>query len=196
MDDRLNPDSILAAEYDYISRSAFQANEDRAKVTTLYLLTVGSFLVAMLSLQADFVASQTISVALAAVFGILSGYATLTLLQLVRLRQAWHESIMAMSQLKDYYLIRFEETPLKEAFAWSRETVPPQFKPWSISFLLALQVIMLGAASLAAAVLFLGLALSGESKAWMWIIAILVALIYFFDLLAVYWWLLREVEKE
>jgi phosphotransferase system glucose/maltose/N-acetylglucosamine-specific IIC component len=85
---------------------------------------------------------------------------------------------------------------LKEAFAWSQETVPPQFKPWSISFLLALQVILLGAASLAAAVLFLGLALSGESKAWMWIIAILVALIYFFDLLAVYWWLLREDEKE
>ena len=196
MDDKLNPDPILAAEFDYISRSAFQANEDRAKVTTLYLLTVGSFLAAMLSLQVDFGASQTISVALAALFAILSGYAALTLLQLVRLRQAWHESILAMNQLKDFYLTQFEETPLKDAFAWSRETVPPQFKPWSISFLLALQVTLLGAASLAAAVLFLGLALSGESKAWMWIIAILVALIYFFDFLAVYWWLLREDERE
>jgi hypothetical protein len=196
MVDKLNPDSILAAEYEYISHAAFQANEDRAKVTTLYLLTVGSFLAAMLTLEVDFVASQTISVALAALFAILSGYAALTLLQLVRLRQAWHESVMAMSQLKEYYMTRFEEEPLKEAFAWSRETVPAQFKPWSISFLLALQVILLGAASLAAAVLFLGLALSGESKAWMWIIAILVALIYFFDLLAVYWWLLREDEKE
>jgi hypothetical protein len=196
MVDKLNPDSIMVAEYEYISHAAFQANEDRAKVTTLYLLTVGSFLAAMLSLQVDLVASQTISVALAALFAILSGYAALTLLQLVRLRQAWHESIMAMSQLKEYYLTRFEEESLKEAFAWSRETVPAQFKPWSISFLLALQVTLLGAASLATAVLFLGRALSGESKAWMWIIAILVALIYFFVLLAVYWWLLREEEKE
>jgi hypothetical protein len=196
MADILNPDSILAAEFDYLSKAAFQANEDRAKVTTLYLLTVGSFLAATLSLEVDFVASQTVSVALAALFAILSVYATLTLLQLVRLRQAWHESIMALSQLKDYYLARFEDVAFKEAFAWSRETVPPKFKPWSISFLLALQVILLGAASLAAAVLFLGLALSGDSKAWMWIIAIFVALIYFFDLLAVYWWLLREEDKD
>jgi hypothetical protein len=144
----------------------------------------------------DFVNSQTVSVALAALFTVLSVYAALTLLQLVRLRQAWHESILAMSQLKDYYLAQFEEIALKEAFAWSLETAPPQFKPWSISFLLAVQVTLLGSASLAAAILFLGLALSGESKAWMWVIAIFVALIYFFDLLAVYWWLLKEDEKK
>ena len=62
--------------------------------------------------------------------------------------------------------------------------------------MLALQVTLLGAASLAAAVLFLGLALSGGLRSWMWFIAILVALIYFFDLLAVYWWLLRDDDKK
>lgn len=195
MEDNLNPDSILMAEYDYVSRSAFQANEDRAKVTTLYLLTVGSFLAALLSLQVDIVASQAVSVALAALFTVLSGYATLTLLQLVRLRQAWHESILTLVQIKELYISSLADTPLKQAFAWSRETVPAKFKPWSISFLLAVQVTLLGAASLAAAVLFFGLALSGELKAWMWIIALLVALIYFFDILAVYWWLLREDEQ-
>ena len=53
VEDKINPDSILVAEYNYISRSAFQANEDRAKVSTLYLLTVGSFLAALLSLHSD-----------------------------------------------------------------------------------------------------------------------------------------------
>ncbi len=43
MDDKLKADSILSAEFNYIANSAFQANEDRAKVTTLYLVTVGSF---------------------------------------------------------------------------------------------------------------------------------------------------------
>jgi hypothetical protein len=56
-------------------------------------------------------------------------------------------------------------------------------------------VALLGGASLGAAILFLGLGLSGELKGWMWIIAVLVVIIYVVDVIAAYWWLLREVDK-
>jgi hypothetical protein len=49
--DVLNVDTILAAEYNYAAQTAFQANEDRARVTSFYLVTVGSFLAAILSTQ-------------------------------------------------------------------------------------------------------------------------------------------------
>jgi hypothetical protein len=196
MEAGITPEAILAAELEYVTRAAFQANEDRAKVTTLYLLTVASFLAAIFSLQFDVLTSRTILMVMAGLFVILSGYASLTMLQLVKLRQAWHESVTAMNQIKDYYLAHLSEVSLVEAFALTGKTIPNKFKTWSISFLLAIQVTLLGAASLAAAVLFLGLALDGTIKLWVWIVAILVALIYFFDLLAVYWWLLREEKEE
>ncbi len=196
MEEKLNPDSIMVAELGYIARTAFQANEDRAKVTTVFILTVGTFLAALLSLQFDISTSQPFLVALAILFTVLSIYAMVTLLQLVRLRQAWHESILAMNQIKRFYVEHIPGDSLSEAFAWSGKTIPPKFKPWSISFLLAVQVTMLGAASLASAVLILGFALSGELHSWMWFIGLIVALIYFLDLLAIYWWLLREVASD
>lgn len=188
----LDPANLIAEEFEYIARSAFQANEDRAKVTTLYLLTVGSFLAAMFSLRADSFGGQGGYVAFAGIFIILSIYAALTLLQLIRLRQAWYDSAQAMNQIIEYFIAQAAAPSLVEAFAWTQKTLPPKFKPWSISFLLALQVILLGAASLGGAVVFLSLALAGDMRTWMWLIAVFVALIYAADMIAVYWWVLRE----
>lgn len=192
MEDKLIADSILSAEFDYITRTAFQADEDRAKVTTLYLITVGSFLAAMLTVQLDIFGNQAAALAFAALFALLSGYAILSLLQLIRLRQAWHASAMAMNHIKKFYCDHLPEIPLKEAFAWNEGNLPPQYKPWSLSFLLVLQVALLGGASLGAAVLFFGIGLAGGMRSWMWIIALLVAIIYVADMIAAYWWLLRN----
>ena len=195
MDDKLKADSILSAEFNYIANSAFQANEDRAKVTTLYLITVGSFLASMLTVQLDSIGDQLASLAFATLFLILSIYATISLLQLTRLRQAWYSSARAMNRIKNYYVANLPDVPLQDGFEWTMETLPPRYKPWSVAFLLAMQVALLGGASLGAAILFFGLGLSGELKGWMWVIALLVASIYVADLIAAYWWLLRDVEK-
>lgn len=195
MEKKLSADTILSAEFNYIANSAFQSNEDRAKVTTLYLITVGSFLASMLAVQLDSVGNQLASLAFAILFLILSIYAVISLLQLTRLRQAWYGSAVAMNKIKNYYIENQTDVPLQDAFEWTMATLPSKYKPWSVSFLLALQVALLGGASLGAAILFFGLGFSGELKNWMWIIAILVALIYVADLIALYWWLLRDVDK-
>ena len=42
---------ILQAEFNYIAQTAFQANEDRARVTTFYLVNLGGFVAALYSSQ-------------------------------------------------------------------------------------------------------------------------------------------------
>ena len=46
---KLNPDEILKAEYNYIASTVFQANEDRSRVASFYLVSVGSLVAAILS---------------------------------------------------------------------------------------------------------------------------------------------------
>jgi hypothetical protein len=188
----LKADSILAAEYEYIAHTAFQTNEDRAKVSTFYVLTVGSFLAAMLGLQTDLLQTRFIYLAFAILFAILGLNAALTMLQLVRLRQAWYDSVQALNQLKDFYAEHLTDMPLNDAFRWGQSSLPTKFKPWSVSFLLALQVTILGGAAAAAAVIFAGYAFINNPNAWLWILAGFVAFVFAADLIALYWYLLRD----
>jgi hypothetical protein len=184
-------DSILLAEYDYIAQTAFQANEDRAKVSTFYLLTVGSFLAAMLGLQTEILQIRFIHAAFIILFAVLSLNAALTLLQLVRLRQAWFDSVQALNQLKSYYVAHAGEASLERAFRWHQDTLPGMFKPWSVSFLLALQVTILGGAAAAAMLLFAGLAALDDPNVWLWVLSGFVGLLYAVGLIGLYWYLLR-----
>ncbi|UCG25504.1 MAG: hypothetical protein JSW55_05810 [Chloroflexota bacterium] len=192
----LKADSILAAEFEYIAQTAFQTNEDRAKVSTMYVLTVGSFLAAMLGLRTDLLQTQFIFLAFAILFALLSLNAGITLLQLVRLRQAWYDSVQAMNQIKDYYVHNLDDLPLDGAFRWRQSTLPVKFKPWSVSFLMALQVTILGGAAVGATMVFAGLALLSNTNTWLWILAGFVGLIYAVDLIGLYWYLLRDKAGE
>jgi hypothetical protein len=192
----LRADSILSAEYAYIAQTAFRADEDRAKVSTFYFLTVGSFLAAMLGLQMDFLQVQLIYVAFIILFAVLSLNAALTLLQLVRLRQAWYDSVQALNQIKSYYLEQAGELPLDRAFRWDQSTLPALFKPWSVSFLLAVQVTILGGAALGAMLVFVGLAALDNPNIWLWVLSAFVGLLYAAGLVGLYWYLLRGDGKD
>lgn len=170
----LRADNLLSAEFDYIAQSAFQANEDRARVSTYYVVTFGTLVGAFFSLQVDNAVLDNLYRALIIVFLTLTLFGISTLLQLVRLRQAWTESVHALNQIKQYYFDQFEATNLENAFRWRTTTIPKMYKPWSIAFLLALQVALLGGVSLGAAVYFIGL-LAGNT---IWSLAISAGLIY------------------
>src|SRR5512135_278926 len=89
----LNANDILTAEFEYVAQTAFQANEDRARVTSFYLVTLGGFIAALLSSQMQNLMVPQVYWAFAALFGILFLASILTLLQLIRLREAWFESV-------------------------------------------------------------------------------------------------------
>lgn len=156
MPEGLDPDSILAAEFDYIAQAAFQATEDRARVASYYLVTVGSLVAAILGAQLQNMQVLPVYLGFMCLFLILCINGILTILQLARLRQSWYESMLAMNQIKDFYLHHFPA--IEPALRWKTSTLPKRFKTWSVSYMLACQVAALGGGALAAAAAFAGLA--------------------------------------
>lgn len=184
----LSPDAILVAEFEYIAQTAFQANEDRARVATFYLVTLGTLVAAILTTQTESLQDRYVYWAFAILFGVLTLASVLTLLQLARLRQAWFDSASAMNQIKGFYIERISQMQLQEAFRWRMGTLPDKFKPWSISSLLSVQVALLGGVTLGAAIVFAGL----SYDCWLWGYGIAAGVVASVLQIVLYWWLLRS----
>ncbi|MGA7192213.1 MAG: hypothetical protein WBW94_01190 [Anaerolineales bacterium] len=161
------PDDILIAEYEYISSTAHDANEDRSRVASFYFVSVGSIVAAILGTQFAKDNLKSVSIAFSILFFVLTLLGALTIAQLARLRAAWHESIEAMNQIKDFYVHKFPDT--EPAFKWRIGTIPPTDKRFSIANLIALEVALLGALTTAAAFYFILFAL-GEVTLLSWVI--------------------------
>lgn len=151
----LSPEALLVAEFEYIANSAFQANEDRSKATSFFVVSVGSLVATIFGAQVgggviEF--SQGLFFILTALFLVLTLFGILTLLQLARLRLAWYEAALAMNQIKAFYLTRFPD--LEAAFRWRTETLPPLWKWDSISFYMALEVALVTGMTFATTVFF------------------------------------------
>ena len=145
---------ILAEEYEYIAGTASQANEDRARVASFYLLAVGSLVAALFSTQ--FLAQNadmgTLSLLFCGLFLVLTLLGTLTVLQLARLRGAWYESITAMNQIKEYVISRDKD--LAKAIRWRPQSMPPLYKTNSISYHQTLEVALLSGLTFGASIYF------------------------------------------
>jgi len=161
----LSPDTILQSEFNYIIQTVSQAEEDRKSISSFYIVSVGTLVAAMISTRLEGTNMAAIYWAFACLLVVLSLVGLLTLLQLARLRAAWYESMIAMNQIKDYYIKRLPAEKLEEALRWRTSTLPPRSKAWSISFLFAAQVAALASTTLAGAVL-LALYALGYSGWW------------------------------
>ena len=148
-------DELLAAEFDYIAQTAAQATEDRARVSSFYLIAVGSLIAAMFGTQ--FLGMQSLPKAVNLMFSglflLLTLLGTSTIMQLARLRAAWYESMLAMNQLKDY-MIR-ENQPLAQAFRWQSSTLPPKYRTSSVSYYQAMEVALISGLMLGASIFIL-----------------------------------------
>ena len=84
-------DELLAAEYNYIAQPAIQAHEDRARVSSFYLIAVGSLLAAIFGTQLfdPGFYSRTVNLMFSGLFILLTLLGTSTIMQLARLRAAW-----------------------------------------------------------------------------------------------------------
>jgi len=151
----LDFDDLLAAEYDYIAQTAIQAHEDRARVSSFYLIAVGSLLAAMFGTQLfdPGFYSRTVNLMFSGLFILLTLLGTSTIMQLARLRAAWYESAHAMNQLKDFMVSQNES--LAKAFRWTTNTLPPRYKTASVSYYQAVEVALIGGLMFGAAMLFL-----------------------------------------
>lgn len=162
---RLSED-ILFAEFEYIAQTATQANEDRVRVASFFLIAVGSLVAALFSTQffgPDFDAPR-ISLLFSGLFLMLTLLGTSTVLQLARLRLAWQESAMAMNQIKEYALKR--DRTLAEAFRWRAASLPALYKPNSVSYLQTLEVAALSGLTFGAAAYFFQLGIGYTRCIW------------------------------
>ncbi|RME90532.1 MAG: hypothetical protein D6770_02285 [Anaerolineae bacterium] len=149
---------ILSREFEYAAQTAFQANEDRVRVFNYYIATAGTLLATLA--VADF-ANRSHRIAVAIAFTLLSVWGFLSLLELIKLRVAWRDSVRAMCQIKEYYLRANPD--LEEAFRWRTATIPAAGKKWSIAFLKGLTLSLFNATSVGCAVFFWGWVANGEA---------------------------------
>ena len=149
-------ESFLLQEYAYVSGTAYQALEDRARMFNLYLVLIGALatgvgIITQLGQKLDGYAVGII-VALLAIMGVV-GIAFF--IKLIRLRQAWRESAIAMNIIKEHYIQMFKQgTPAVERiFRWRLRTLPTGERRGNISFVVCMTVALLGSLSFAAATL-------------------------------------------
>jgi hypothetical protein len=172
-------DELLAAEFNYIAQTAIQANEDRARVSSFYMVAVGSLVAALFGTQLfdPDSPSATVYWMFSGLFVLLTFLGTSTVMQLARLRGAWFESALAMNQLKAYMIS--ENPRLVNAFRWQASTLPSKHKKNTIAFYQATEVALISGLMFGAAAFFAQRAISPLSS-WQWLLVILsgVAAIY------------------
>ena len=183
-------DELLASEFDYIAQTASQANEDRARVSSFYLIAVGSLVAALFGTQLfdtdKF--TQTVKIMFSGLFVLLTLLGASTVLQLARLRAAWHESMLAMNQLKDFAMSQSPE--LAKAFRWKTNTLPPKYKKGSVSYYQALEVSLIGGLMFGASTFFFQQALIPAGFIT-WIISFLLGVLAVFGQMALHKRLLK-----
>ena len=168
---------ILVAEFEYISQTAFQANEDRARASEFFLISFGTLLAAVLTTQFTDVDTLFLYRLFIILFTVVALWGALTILQLARLRQAWLESVRAMNTIKDAMIIQSPQ--VQDYFRWRTHTIPKAYKPWSVGFLLALQVAMVSGIALGAACSLFILLSGREYLLWVLIIISLAAMLLY-----------------
>jgi ADP-ribose pyrophosphatase len=155
----LRLDSILLEEFKYAGQTAYQALEDRARMFNLYLVVVGvlaSGLGAVYQLQNNQGAGKllpTYSQPLALLLLFAAGVMGIAFfLKLIRLRQAYHDSLLTMNIVKEFYIREFKKQipDMEQAFRWRLLTVPSGEKVGSLSFYISMTVAMLSSFCFAA----------------------------------------------
>ncbi len=178
-------DELLAAEFEYIAQTATQANEDRARVSSFYLVAVGSLVAALFSTQLfdpdKF--TEIVKLMFGGLFLLLTLLGLSTIMQLARLRTAWYESMLAMNQIKEFAVKQNPE--LTTAFRWMTKTLPPRHKRNSISYYQALEVALIGGLMFGASAFFFQQALFTVSVLT-WIVCFTLGLIFVFIQMSIY----------
>jgi hypothetical protein len=81
---------------------------------------------------------------------LLCGVGWFYFLTIIRLRQAWYDSTLAMNQIKEFYIRHadgVDPNVLRQAFRWQPGRVPPPAKAWTVYFYSAMLIGFLDSAA-------------------------------------------------
>lgn len=127
-DTKLRADNLLLEEFTHASVMAYQVNADRSGLLSLYLLFAGILVTASGIAISFAVSAHVIGPILAVTTGlILAGIMSFGFfIRLLQLSRKYHDSLLAMSVIKEYYIqqLRVEMPHLHQAFRWRLENLP------------------------------------------------------------------------
>ena len=144
----LKIENMLLEEFNYASTTAYQAMEDRARMFNMYLLVVGILGSAFGAIYPLGGGARNFIQPIAAVVLFAAGVAGVAFfVLLIRLRQAFRESLITMNVIKEFYIQEFQQQmpAVKYAFRWRLKGIPAGERPGSATFIVCHMVGFIGA---------------------------------------------------
>lgn len=151
---------ILGLEFEYARTTASEAMSDRHTMINFYLVVVGALGAGLLLVLGGLPSQANLPPAVGtALLWLLCLVGWLYFLKVIRLRQAWYGSALAMNQIKEFYFKHskdFEPDELRQAFLFKPETLPAPDKAWTVYFYSAMLIALLDSAAYVAGGVLLG----------------------------------------
>jgi VanZ family protein len=177
-DTSLKIENMLLEEFNYVSVTAYQAMEDRARISSFYYLLLGVLASGLAAVYQFSGGTRNIPLSLVTILLFIGALISISFfVTLIRLRQAYKESLLTMNVIKEFYIDQFKQQipAIEQAFRWRLATMPKGERIGSVTFMIAALNAFIGSLCLGAAVFFI--AEQPLSEAWASILAGVVFLI-------------------
>lgn len=134
---------LLMQDYQYIRDTLAQAMNDRHTMVNYYLLITGAIvtIIATNLTQGALQAAETRYMLLIGSL-VINFIGWIYFMHIVRLRQAWHGSALAMNQIKEFFIQngRVPDDIARSAFLWDTKTVPKAGRKSNVFYYSAMMI--------------------------------------------------------
>ncbi|MDQ6985826.1 MAG: hypothetical protein Q9M91_06665 [Candidatus Dojkabacteria bacterium] len=148
--DELRRMELMKLEFDYAKESSINAQQDRLTLVNFYIGLYAGFSTLSFGVS-EILSNEKISNILPVAFVGLGLISYVFILQLVRLRQAWIESVRVMNRIKSYFLER--DSSLRNYIIWNTESIPKAEKFKTLNYLSAILIAVMGGAAISMGIL-------------------------------------------
>jgi 8-oxo-dGTP pyrophosphatase MutT (NUDIX family) len=149
-DQTLKLESMMLAEFNYASATAYQALDDRGRMFGIYLgitSVLAGGVGALYELGKKDANSEVIAAALLLLAGLIG---VIFFFKIVRIRQAFSDSLITMNVIKEHYISQFKATvpQVDKIFRWRMKSMPSAHKFGSLTFLVCVGIITIDSLAL------------------------------------------------
>jgi hypothetical protein len=157
-DTSLKMENMLLEEFNYVSVTAYQAMEDRARISSFYYLLLGVLASGLAAIYQFGGGTHNVPLSLVTILLLVGAIISVTFfITIIRLRQAYRESVLCMNVIKEFYIQQFKQQmpAIEHAFRWRLRTIPLGERIGSVTFMFGSLNALIGSLCLAGAV-FIG----------------------------------------
>lgn len=155
LDTTLKIENLLLEEFNYASVTAYQAIEDRARISSFYYLLLGVLASGLAAIYQFGGGVRSYSHFLVITLLLVASVVSFTFfVTIIRLRQAYRESVICMNVVKEFYIQQFQQQmpSIEHAFRWRLKTIPTGERTGSVTFIMSHLIALIGSLSLAGTV--------------------------------------------